>query len=189
MANVVFVTSSWRKKSNSTCLARYAAEAAADKGHKVTTIDIAKDNIGPCRGCGVCHKNNSGRCIQKDDMAQYYPLLEEADTLIFVSPVYWFNLCGQIKQFIDRCYALAGKKREDGSVCFSHKKMGLVLAHEGDDPFDSGGINAIRSIQDTCAYLGTPFVGALYGCALDEGEMEGSSAMIEKAKAFGAELE
>ena len=128
------------------------------------------------------------KCIQKDDMAQHYPLLEEADTLIFVSPVYWFNLGGQIKQFIDRCYALAGKKMEDGTICFSHKRMGLVLAHEGDDPFDSGGINAIRSIQDTCAYLDIPFVGALYGCALDEGEMEKNTAMIEKAKAYGASL-
>lgn len=188
MAKIVFVTSSWRKKSNSTCLALHAAQAAEEKGHQVTTIDIAKEVIGPCRGCGVCHKDNSGRCIQKDDMAQHYPLLEEADTLIFVSPVYWFNLGGQIKQFIDRCYALAGKKMEDGTICFSHKRMGLVLAHEGDDPFDSGGINAIRSIQDTCAYLDIPFVGALYGCALDEGEMEKNTAMIEKAKAYGASL-
>ena len=188
MAKIVFVTSSWRKKSNSTCLARHAAKAAEDKGHQVTTIDIAKQTIGPCRGCGVCRNDKNGRCVQKDDMAQHYPLVQEADTFIFVSPVYWFNLGGQIKQFIDRCYALGAITMDDGTNCFSHKRMGLILAHEGDDPFDSGGINAIRSIQDTCAYLKIPFVGALYGCALEEGEMETNAAMLEKAKAYGASL-
>ena len=188
MGKIVFITSSWRKESNSSWLAAHAGEAAVAKGHEVVTIDIAKKAIGPCRACGACHKENNGRCIQKDDMGQYYPLLEEADTLIFVSPVYWFNLCGQLKQFIDRCYALTGKKLADGTTCLHKKRMGLILAHEGDDPFDSGGINAIRSIQDTCSYLEIPFVGALYGCALHEGEMATNSAMIEKAKAYGASL-
>lgn len=89
-------------------------------------------------------------------MGQFYPMLEEADVLILASPVYWFNLCGQIKLFIDRFYALSGKELPDGTNCFSHKKIGLILAHEGDDPYDSGGINAIRSIQDICSYMGAP---------------------------------
>jgi multimeric flavodoxin WrbA len=121
-------------------------------------------------------------------MTQFYPMLEEADVLIFVSPVYWFNLCGQIKQFIDRFYALAGKELADGKNCLGNKKIGLVLAHEGDDPYDSGGINAIRSIQDICSYLGATFAGALYGCANDEGEAANNSALLEKAKEYGAAL-
>ncbi|MDL2267229.1 flavodoxin family protein, partial [Desulfovibrio sp. OttesenSCG-928-G15] len=169
MAKILFITSSSRKKSNSNFLAAQAAKAAEKNGHEVTTMDIARLQIEPCRACGACRKLNNGRCVQKDDMNNFYPLLEEADTLIFVSPVYWFNLCGQIKQFIDRCYAIAGMPMPDGGICFGKKKIGLVLAHEGDDPFDSGGINAIRSIQDICAYLGSHFAGALYGCANAEG--------------------
>ena len=188
MAKIVFITGSWRKNSNSSWLAAQAAEAARGNGHDVTTTDIARLNIGPCRACMACRKTKDGRCIVKDDMGQFYPMVEDADTLIFVSPVYWFNLCGQIKQFIDRCYALGGKEFPDGMNCFSRKKIGLVLAHEGDDPYDSGGINAIRSIQDTCAYLGAEFAGALYGCANDAGEAANNPVLLEKAEKYGAAL-
>ena len=63
-----------------------------------------------------------------------------------------------------------------------------MLAHEGDDPYDSGGINAIRSIQDVCSYLGTAFAGALYGCAKDEGEAAENPALLKKAQEYGSAL-
>jgi len=188
MAKIFFITSSWRKASNSACLAAYAGEAAKENGHEVTTADIAQLNIGPCRACMSCQKSKSGRCVFKDDMGQFYPLLEEADVLVFVSPVYWFNLCGQVKQFIDRCYALAGKEMPDGGICFGRKKIGLIMAHEGEDPFDSGGINAIRSVQDMCSYLGATFAGALYGCANAEGEAANNSTLLKKAREYGTSL-
>lgn len=188
MAKILFITSSWRKNSNSSWLAAQAAEAARKNGHDVTITDIARLNIGPCRACMSCRKTQDGRCILTDDMGQFHPMLESADVLVFTSPVYWFNLCGQIKQFIDRCYALGGKTLPDGTNCFSKKKIGLVLAHEGDDPYDSGGVNAIRSIQDTCSYLGAVFAGALYGSANDAGEAENNPALLKKAQEYGASL-
>ena len=188
MAKILFITSSWRTNSNSSWLAAQAADAAQKNGHAVTTVDIARLNIGPCRACMGCRKNKDGRCVLQDDMGQFYPMLEEADVLVFASPVYWFNLCGQIKQFIDRCYALGGLEFSDGASCFSRKKIGLVLAHEGDDPYDSGGINAIRSIQDTCSYVGAAFAGVLYGCANDEGEAAKNPALLMKAKEYGSAL-
>ena len=188
MAKILFITSSWRKKSNSACLAFHAAEGAENNGHEVTTVDIARLNIGACRGCLACQKTKSGRCVHQDDMSQFYPLLEEADVLVFASPVYWFNLCGQIKQFIDRCYALAIKELPDGTVCFGKKKIGVVLAYEGEDPFDAGAVNAIRSVQDMCSFLGATFAGALYGTAHNEGEVATNTALREKARAYGAGL-
>ena len=188
MAKILFITSSWRKGSNSSWLAGEAAKAAEKNGHAVTTVDIAKLVIGSCRACMACRKNKDGRCVFQDDMGQFYPMLEEADTIIFASPVYWFNLCGQIKQFIDRCFALGGKELPGGKTCFSGKKFGLVLAYEGEDPYDSGGINAIRSIQDTCSYLGVAFAGVLYGSANGEGEAAKNPALREKAKEYGSAL-
>ena len=188
MAKILFINSSWRKNSNSSWLAAQAAAAAQQNGHEVTTVDIARLQIGPCRACMGCRKNKDGRCVLQDDMGQFYPMLEEADVLVFTSPVYWFNLGGQIKQFIDRCYALGGKELPDGASCYSNKKIGLVLAHEGNDPYDSGGVNAIRSIQDTCSYLGAVFAGALYGHANEEGDAAKNPALLKKAKEFGSAL-
>jgi len=50
------------------------------------------------------------------------------------------------------------------------------------------GINAIRSIQDICFYLGSDFAGALYACANDDGEAAKNPALLEKAKEYGAAL-
>ena len=122
MAKILFITSSWRTNSNSARLAVQAADTAQKNGHTVTTADIARLNIGPCRACMGCRKNKDGRCVLQDDMGQFYPMLEEADVLVFASPVYWFNLCGQIKQFIDRCYALGGLELPDGASFSAAKK-------------------------------------------------------------------
>ncbi len=188
VAKVLFITSSWRKKSNSTCLAAHAAEGAKQSGHDVTTVDIARLRIGPCRGCMACQKTRDGRCVQQDDMHQLYPMVEEADVLVFATPVYWFNLCGQIKQFIDRCFPLAGKATPDGAMALGNKRILLILAYGGEDAFDSGGINALRSIQDICAYTGAIFAGALHGAASDENEMANDPTLLVNARAFGAAL-
>ena len=185
MAKVLIITSSWRKNSNSTCLAGKVAEGARSSGHDVTIADIARLQIGPCRGCNACRKAQTGYCVHKDDMHQFYPMLEAADIIVYASPVYWFNFCGQIKQFIDRCYALGLKVMEDGKSCFSRKKFGVVLAHEGEDAFDSGGVNAIRSIQDMCLYAEAVFAGAFYGHCNEEGEALENAELLERAKNYG----
>ena len=67
-------------------------------------------------------------------------------------------------------------------------KIGLVLTYGVGDTFDSGGVNAFRSMQDICSRTGAVFAGALYGAANDEGEMGKNVALLEKARAYGAAL-
>lgn len=187
MPKILIVNSSCRKYSNSNLLSAAVAEGAIQKGHRVEILDISSLEIGPCRGCMGCRKLDARFCAIADGMSPLYPQIVEADAIIYVSPVYWFNLGGQIKQFIDRCFAVA-MPRKDGSGGFARKKLGLVLAFEGDDPFDSGGINAIRCLQDICTYSGAAWGGAVYGTANQEGQMRSNAAALEKAKEFGANL-
>lgn len=42
-------------------------------------------------------------------MKQIYPVLDEADMVVFASPVYWFSLTAQLKAAIDRFYAFLMK--------------------------------------------------------------------------------
>ncbi len=188
MAKVLFITSSWKKKNNSDCLVTHAAEGAEESGHDVKMVDVAGLHIGPCRVCMICQKMRNGRCVQQDDMDQFYPMLEEADVLVFASPVYWFNLCSHILQFIDRCYPLMAKRMPDGRGCLSRKKIGLVLTYGGKDTVDSGGVNAIRSMQDICSYTGAFFAGALYGGTSGGSGMTKDTDLREAARGYGAAL-
>lgn len=188
MAKVLIVHSSFRKDSNSAALGEQAAKGAEAAGHSVATIDISRMDIRPCRACGACLADKADGCVQKDGMTQAYPLISEADVIIYSSPIYWFNLGGQIKQFIDRSFAIAAKRNALGKSPFARKSLGAILSFEGDDPFDSGAVNALRSLQDTCAYTGARWAGAAYGSANAAGEMKRNAKALEKAFEFGKGL-
>lgn len=187
MANILIINSSARKNSNSNALSEQAALGAREKGHEVAVLDISRMNIASCKGCEGCHQPKSKGCVQKDDMRQCYAPVRDADVIVFTSPIYWFTYCGQIKQFIDRCYAIGLPEGDEPGV-FTSKKIGAIFAYGGDDVFDSGCINAIRTLQDTASYLGAVWAGALYGAALDAGQMAHNTEMMRKAREYGASL-
>ncbi|MDL2314143.1 flavodoxin family protein [Desulfovibrio sp. OttesenSCG-928-C14] len=187
MAKVLIVKSSHRKGSNSSLLAGKVAEGARAAGHEVQVVDISRMRIEPCRGCDACRKGGKG-CVVQDEMQPLYPLVREAEVIIYASPIYWFNMCGQLKQFIDRCYAVAAGAEPGAPSPFASKKLGAVLAFGDDDPYLSGGVNALRSFQDTAAYCGADWAGAVYGAAYDENELAGNAALLEQAFEYGKKL-
>lgn len=188
MAKVLIVNSSARKKSNSAILSERVARGAAEKGHTVETVELGALDIRPCRGCDACLAPNSKGCVVRDDMQPLYPKVRDADVLVFSSPIYWFNLCGQIKQFIDRLYAIAANPDAEGKSILASKKIGAVLVYGDVDPFASGCVNAIRSLQDICSYSGAEWASALYGSAYEQGEALENEELLAKAKEYGAGL-
>jgi hypothetical protein len=62
------------------------------------------------------------------------------------------------------------------------------LTYGGDDPFDSGAINAIRTFQDTFNYISSEIVGIVYGYALDAGEIRENPEVMQKAYQLGKDL-
>ena len=58
--------------------------------------------LEPCRGCFVCFMKGDERCPVKDDKAAIAQKIEEADGVIFVSPVYSMHVSYLFKQFVDR---------------------------------------------------------------------------------------
>lgn len=70
---------------------------------KIKLIDLVENKIGTCFGCySKNQKLCKYPCVKKDDMEKIYPLLERADAIVFGIPVYWFNISGLMKNFIDR---------------------------------------------------------------------------------------
>ncbi|MFQ3549770.1 MAG: flavodoxin family protein, partial [Armatimonadota bacterium] len=57
-----------------------------------------------CTACNGC-KTNSDKCVLKDDLTEVLSKTEKADVLIFASPVYFGDITGQLKCYIDRLYS------------------------------------------------------------------------------------
>lgn len=103
--NVVIISSSPRKEGNSNKLCLEFMNGARDVGHNVELVRLAERKIGFCVGCYSCVK--TGQCFQDDSMQRIIHSLLEADVIVFSSPVYFYNMCAQLKVFIDRllpCY-------------------------------------------------------------------------------------
>lgn len=48
--------------------------------------------------------NNYGQSLPGDQFDEVVNKIKEADVVIMGSPVYWHNICGSLRNFLDRCY-------------------------------------------------------------------------------------
>ena len=117
-------------------------------------------------------------------MQKIYPALRAADAVVYASPIYWFTFSAQLKAAIDRCYALIGAKGH----ALSGKRIGLAFAYGGDDPFDSGCTNAIRTFQDAFRFVGAEIVGMVYASAGPEGAVKANQKAMDDAEDLGRKL-
>lgn len=102
--NILVLTGSPRKNGNSEMMADAFIKGARAKGHIVTKFETAMKNIGGCKACNTCWSKGSA-CSFQDDFSELEPLLESADVIVFVTPLYWSGMSSQIKATIDRLYA------------------------------------------------------------------------------------
>ncbi|MBN2334561.1 flavodoxin family protein [Candidatus Bathyarchaeota archaeon] len=181
---VLIVTASPRKNSNSTILALKAAEGVKSVGGEADVVHIGKLKIAPCDACDACRATPEAGCVIKDDMQPLYQKIEDAQGIIFATPVYWFNMSAQMKLFIDRTYAVHG----EGGYAFTGKDVGVILTYEDEDVYASGGVNALRSFQDICAYVKADLVGMVYGTVGKPGDVQSNGKLLQKAYDLGREV-
>ena len=56
------------------------------------------------------------------------------------------------------------------------------------DPFTSGAINALRSLQDSFRYVGAKIAGIVYGSALNAGDISRNTDLLKTAEKLGKKL-
>ena len=108
---ILVLNGSPRPNGNTAAMTAAFTAGAMAVGHRVDVINICRKNIHGCLGCEFCHTKGNGNCIQNDDMQEIYPLLEQAEMLVFCSPLYWYNFSGHIKCAMDRMYPYSRKNR------------------------------------------------------------------------------
>lgn len=103
--NILIIKGSPRKNGNTAMLAGAFAKGAITAGHSVSIFDAATANLRPCKACGSCWAKGKP-CIFEDDFNdKLVPMLEQADVLVFATPLYWYTCSAQLKLAIDRINA------------------------------------------------------------------------------------
>lgn len=101
----LFVNGSPRKNKNTALMLAHAAEGAASKGAQVETIHLYDLSYCGCTSCFACKLKNAktnGICAVQDALQPILQKAVEADIVVIGTPVYFSDMTGMTRAFIER---------------------------------------------------------------------------------------
>jgi multimeric flavodoxin WrbA len=127
---VIGIVGSRRKKGNTFNIVNQVLKSSKENGAEVQLINLSDYKIKPCLGCEGCR--DSFNCVINDDFNKIISLIQESDGIVMGSPTYWYNVSGDMKIFLDRCYSLIIFHKTDRSIWVSafedQGKWGIPVA-------------------------------------------------------------
>ena len=103
--NILFINGSPERNGNT---AKLAAELL--RGKEYLTLQLTDYRI-----------NAYGQTLPGDQFDEVIAEMKKADTVVIGSPVYWHNICGSVRNLLDRCYGPVS------SGAFSGKKLFFIF--------------------------------------------------------------
>ncbi len=101
---ILIISTTPRKGGNSDTLAEEFARGAREAGNQVEKIELYDKTIGFCKGCLACQKTM--RCVIRDDADTIAQKMLTADVIVFATPIYYYEMSGQMKTMLDRANPL-----------------------------------------------------------------------------------
>lgn len=179
MSKVLVITTSLRARSNSDRLAEELIRGAADAGHEVEHISLKGKEIRFCVGCLACQKTQ--KCVLKDDAVEIAEKVRNADTLVFVTPIYYYEMSGQMKTLLDRLNPLYPSDYRFRKVYI------LTTAAEDEEYVPEKVVSGLQGWVD--CFEKAELAGSLFcGGISDAGEADGKKEEQDEAYRFGYSL-
>ena len=180
MSKVLVITTSLRAKSNSDILSERMIAGAVDAGHAVEQISLKGKEIKFCIGCLSCQKTQ--KCVLKDDAVEIAEKVKNADTLVFVTPIYYYEMSGQMKTLLDRMNPLYSSDYHFRRVYM----LSVAAEDETDVPEKAeSGLQGWVDCFEKAVFAGSLFCGGIS----DPNEAASKSKALDKAYQFGRSLE
>jgi multimeric flavodoxin WrbA len=102
---IMAVNGSPRKIWNTATLLKKALKGAATQGADTELIHLYDLAFTGCTSCFACKTRDGksyGRCPVRDDLKPILKRVEETDALILGSPIYFGNVSGEMRSFLER---------------------------------------------------------------------------------------
>lgn len=128
---VIAINGSPRKKGNTAILLEKALEGAAYKTAETEMIHLYDLNFKGCISCFACKRINGksyGKCAVKDDLFEVFDKIEKADALLLGSPIYFGEVTGELRCFLERLFFQYLVYDKERTVLFPKKmKTGIIF--------------------------------------------------------------
>nr|WP_321452015.1 flavodoxin family protein [uncultured Carboxylicivirga sp.] len=139
MMKVVAINGSPRKKGNTAHAIQLVANELEKEGIEVEVIQVGSQAYTGCTACGACTKNKDEKCTLKgDDLNKAIQKIKEADGILLGSPVYFADINGTMKSFLDRAFYVASA---NGKL-FRHKVGASIVTVRR-----TGGTQALQTMN------------------------------------------
>lgn len=178
MKKVLIISTSIRMRSNSEILAHEFEKGAKEAGNDVTFVSLKDKNISFCRGCLGCQR--IFRCVIEDDANAITDLMCQSDVIVWATPIYYYEMSGQMKTMIDRANSLYARNYKFSDVYL------LATAAEEDENVPMRAISGLQGwidCFDDVSLKGTLFVGGV-----NKGESILGNAKLKDAYELGKSI-
>ena len=172
---IVAVNGSPKANGNTATALSVMSEVFKENNIDFEILHIGAEDIHGCIACGGCF--NAGTCALNDDaFSGYVNILKEADGIVLATPIYYANIAGTMKSFLDRVFYSSGK-------AFYHKVGGAFVTVRrtgGIAGFDT--LNHYMSITEMLI-APMPYWGVVHGRAPGEALQDEEGIAIVKRMA------
>lgn len=125
--SVLILSSSPRRGGNSEALCLQFKKGAEEAGHNVEMLNINDYDI---RYFNQQEYDREASRAETDDAAAIIAKMKAADVIVLSSPVYFYNMTGQLKALIDRTY---GHEKDLGGKEFYYIATSTDRSEDGTD--------------------------------------------------------
>lgn len=140
---ILILSASLRAGSNSEALANAFADGARAAGHTVEIVSLRGKQIAFCRGCLACQ--TLGKCVIDDDAVAITEKMQHADVIVFATPIYYYEMSGQLKTMLDRANALF-------PLDYAFRDIYLLASATEDEPDTRYALRQTLNAQRTADY-------------------------------------
>ena len=132
------------------------ADGAKAAGNEVELVSLKDKTIAFCKGCLACQQ--TGHCVIKDDANAITDKMLEADVVVWATPIYYYEMSGQMKTMIDRANSLFPKD-------YKFRDVYLLTAAAEDEPDVAEG--AVHGLKGWIAcFEKARFAGKVCACGV-----------------------
>jgi multimeric flavodoxin WrbA len=173
--HILGLVGSPRRNSNTDLIVSSILYGAGASNHTIDKVYLYDVDIAPCVDCRAC-KQGSCKCALGDGMQMLYPKLEEADAIVFGTPLYWYGPSAKMKLFIDRLRPFVSSKKLEGK-----KAVLVVPSEEGAEACNL----VVGMFELSFKYLGIELVGKLLPKASEKAEVKSQPQVLNEAFDLG----
>ena len=184
MSKIVVFNGSPRKNGYTAKLLAQVVNGAKSKGAEVIEFNLNDPGISGCIGCYYCRTHDG--CAVKDYLQPMYKAIDEADAIVFSSPIYYYQITGQAKVWLDRTFPLIEHDGHTITPRHPGKNVITIFAQGGSDP--KIGAEGIKYITNIFESYGWKLEDSIHFCGTNNPDLQKFEELSLKAFKDGENL-